>query len=247
MTTDGRPHRPRQLLGAALNDLLRAQVTPRHRLSTYSAKHWHAQLSQLTGTRRGYEALESAGLDVKPDTLIKWLSDPEYNVRRSYRDLIHTAYENVAIVPADPIPDHVKDGQFEISGLVKTGADERERGNRRAAPCALTGAAATGATLRRSGWPATCETTTSRTASSRTSSWRTSAKAPTAGNSLAAVTPLNSGNTPDGRLGEAQRMQWLGEVAGLQESLRHIADKKRQAERLRAQVSRGEDGVAALG
>ncbi|WP_330461660.1 DUF4158 domain-containing protein [Streptomyces sp. NBC_00820] len=49
------------------------------------------------------------------------------------------------------------------------------------------------------------------------------------------------------RLGEAQRMQWLGEVAGLQESLRHIADKEQQAERLRAQTGRGEDGVAALG
>ncbi|MBE1602993.1 hypothetical protein H4687_009122, partial [Streptomyces stelliscabiei] len=32
-------------LGAALNDLLRSQVTPRHRLSSYNAKHWHAQLS----------------------------------------------------------------------------------------------------------------------------------------------------------------------------------------------------------
>ncbi|MEU6277074.1 hypothetical protein ABZ871_32420 [Streptomyces populi] len=121
-------------LGAALGDLLRVQVTPRHRLSTYSAKHWHAQLSQLTGTRRGYQALESAGLDVRPDTLFKWLSDPEYNVRRSYRDLIHTAYENVAIVPADPLPETVKNGQFEISGMVKTGNDERERGTRRAAP-----------------------------------------------------------------------------------------------------------------
>ncbi|MFJ9742935.1 hypothetical protein [Streptomyces sp. NPDC101166] len=30
-------------------------------------------------------------------------------------------------------------------------------------------------------------------------------------------------------LGEAQRMQWLGEVAGLQESLRHITAKKQQA------------------
>lgn len=49
------------------------------------------------------------------------------------------------------------------------------------------------------------------------------------------------------RLGEAHRMQWLGEVAGLQESLRHITDKKRQAERLRAQAGRGEDGVTALG
>ncbi|MFD5271567.1 hypothetical protein [Streptomyces sp. NPDC058335] len=121
-------------LGAALNDLLREQVSPRHRLSTYSAKQWHAQLSQLTGTRRGCEALDSAGLDVRPDTLFKWLSDPEYNVRRSYRDVIHTAYENVAIVPAEPLPDTVKRGQFEISGLVKTGDDERERGTRRAAP-----------------------------------------------------------------------------------------------------------------
>jgi hypothetical protein len=42
-------------------------------------------------------------------------------------------------------------------------------------------------------------------------------------------------------------MQWLGEVAGLQESLRHIADKKQQGERLRAQVGRNEYGVAALG
>ncbi|WP_329361983.1 hypothetical protein [Streptomyces sp. NBC_01483] len=45
----------------------------------------------------------------------------------------------------------------------------------------------------------------------------------------------------------AQRMQWLGEVAGLQESLRHIAGKKQQAGRLRAQADRGEDGVTALG
>lgn len=30
------------------------------------------------------------------------------------------------------------------------------------------------------------------------------------------------------RLGEAQRMQWLGEVAGLRKSLRHIAVKKRR-------------------
>ncbi|MGA4543439.1 tyrosine-type recombinase/integrase [Uniformispora flossi] len=37
------------------------------------------------------------------------------------------------------------------------------------------------------------------------------------------------------RLDEARRLQWLGEVANLQESLRHIADKKRQAERLRQQ------------
>lgn len=49
------------------------------------------------------------------------------------------------------------------------------------------------------------------------------------------------------RLEEAHRMQRLGEVAALQEGLRHIADKKQQAERLRAQADRGEGGVAALG
>ena len=41
------------------------------------------------------------------------------------------------------------------------------------------------------------------------------------------------------RLDEARRMQWLGEVAALEESLRHIAGKKQQAEHLRRQA--GED------
>ncbi|WP_256725737.1 hypothetical protein [Streptomyces sp. IMTB 2501] len=44
-----------------------------------------------------------------------------------------------ASVPAEPIPDHVKRGQFEVSGIVKTGDDERERGTRRAAPLRIDG------------------------------------------------------------------------------------------------------------
>ncbi|WP_217238286.1 hypothetical protein [Streptomyces sp. AC555_RSS877] len=126
-------------LGAALGDLLRSQVTPRHRLSSYTAKHWHAQLSQLTATHRGQQALADAGLNVTAKTLINWLSDAEYNVRRSYLDIIHTAYENVAIVPADPIPRHIKRGQYEISGVVTTGDDERERGTADAAPLRIDG------------------------------------------------------------------------------------------------------------
>src|SRR5487761_1139604 len=38
------------------------------------------------------------------------------------------------------------------------------------------------------------------------------------------------------RLDEARRMQWLGEVAALEESLRHIDGKKQQADRLAAQA-----------
>lgn len=44
---------------------------------------------------------------------------------------------------------------------------------------------------------------------------------------------------------EARQMQWLGEVAALEESLRHIAETKRQAERLRWSASQGEAGVDA--
>ena len=62
-----------------------------------------------------------------------------FPICRGYRDLIHTAYENVAIVSADPIPDHIKRGQYEISGVVRTGNDERTRGTRDAAPLRIDG------------------------------------------------------------------------------------------------------------
>lgn len=48
------------------------------------------------------------------------------------------------------------------------------------------------------------------------------------------------------RLDEANRMQWLGEVAALQESLRHIANKKQQADRLRRQAKQADTGPTAL-
>jgi hypothetical protein len=41
-------------------------------------------------------------------------------------------------------------------------------------------------------------------------------------------------------------MQWLGEVAALEEGLRHIAGKKQQAERLQHSASGGEAGSNAL-
>lgn len=48
------------------------------------------------------------------------------------------------------------------------------------------------------------------------------------------------------RLEEARRMRWLGEVAALEESLRHIANKKEQSERLRQRAEDGDAGVDAL-
>jgi integrase len=49
------------------------------------------------------------------------------------------------------------------------------------------------------------------------------------------------------RLSEARRMGWGGEVVALDESLRHIATKKQQAERLQRQAEEGGSGNAALG
>jgi hypothetical protein len=49
------------------------------------------------------------------------------------------------------------------------------------------------------------------------------------------------------RLDEARRMRWLGEVAALEESLRHIADKKQQADRLQERAVAGTATIQALG
>ncbi|GAA2230385.1 hypothetical protein GCM10010104_24690 [Streptomyces indiaensis] len=182
-------------LGAALNDLLRSQVTPRHRLSSYNAKHWHAQLGQLTATHRGQQALEDAGLHVTTKTLINWLSDSEYNIRRSYRDLIHTAYENVAVVPSDPLPDHISGASTRSAASSRPATTNANAATGGPLLSALTAAGATGTPSRNPGSPASSPTTTSKTTSSTTSSSRTSAKAPTAGSSPAPRTPSRSGST----------------------------------------------------
>jgi hypothetical protein len=49
------------------------------------------------------------------------------------------------------------------------------------------------------------------------------------------------------RLQEAHQMQWFGEVSGLQDSLRHIDDKKQQAERLRQLAIDTDSSEHALG
>ncbi|MEV8023085.1 hypothetical protein AB0O76_43730 [Streptomyces sp. NPDC086554] len=70
---------------------------------------------------------------------MKWLADDEYNVRRSYREIIHQAYEAAATIPADPIPQAFKDHQFEIRGIVKTGADQCDCGAHGTAPLRIDG------------------------------------------------------------------------------------------------------------
>jgi hypothetical protein len=61
---------------------------------------------------------------------------------KACRNTHRESTSNALSRPSSPSPasaDHVKNGQFEISGIVKTGADERERGTRRAAPLRIDG------------------------------------------------------------------------------------------------------------
>lgn len=177
-------------LGAALNSLLAAfGVQPKGRLTSYKDKTWHAQLVHLTQTHRGYTALEEAGLHITHATLMKWLADDEYNVRRSCRETIAQAYEAAATIPAGPIPQAFKDHQFEIRGIVKTGADQRNRGAGGSAPLRIDGRNGHWPPSRPSGARENSTTASSRTTSSTSSSATISAKAPTAGTSPAAPTP----------------------------------------------------------
>ncbi|MFJ8755318.1 hypothetical protein ACIREO_39330 [Streptomyces sp. NPDC102441] len=127
-------------LGEALSSLLRDHgARPQDRLKSYRAKDWHAQLVQLTGTHRGYEALERAGVNVTARTLVNWLAEPEYAVRRSYQEQIRSAYEDAATIPPTPVPPEFVVHQFRITGTVQIARDIRDRGTRGEAPLRIDG------------------------------------------------------------------------------------------------------------
>ena len=109
-------------LGAALLDLAAGQGG---RKSTYEAKGWHAQLRALTGSERGLSFLDQFGPDVRQTrTLTAWLAE-ERTPTKANQAKIHEAYEAAA---RKAFPESMKHGTLEITGLVGTGNDFRERG-----------------------------------------------------------------------------------------------------------------------
>lgn len=58
---------------------------------TYRAKGWHAQFRQLTGTKKGREALGEAGVSANKRTQARWLSGGEAS--KGNRAAISRAYE----------------------------------------------------------------------------------------------------------------------------------------------------------
>jgi hypothetical protein len=90
---------------------------------SYNAVGWHAQISKLTSSPRGYEAAAAAGLSATARTLKAWLAqDVEPNAAN--RAKIAEAYA----IMAGRWPDGIERQDVNIHGQVRTGNDSRERG-----------------------------------------------------------------------------------------------------------------------
>lgn len=89
---------------------------------SYTAKGWHAQISKLTSSPRGYLAAQSAGLSVNQRTLVDWLAERR-EPSRANQALIAKAYA----LMAGRWPAEVQGREVSIRGVIKTGNDERTR------------------------------------------------------------------------------------------------------------------------
>jgi hypothetical protein len=109
-------------LGEAIGSLIGSYSRSGGARSSYSATGWHAQLVQLTGTRAGREALGD-NVTVTSRTLLGWLAE-EHTPRPSNRGAIQAAYDRLR----GGFPESITGAKIEITGVVRTGDDVRERG-----------------------------------------------------------------------------------------------------------------------
>lgn len=104
---------------------------------SYTAVGWHAQISKLTSSPRGYQAAERAGLSVNHRTLVDWLAERrEPNAEN--RGKIERAYRGMA----GRWPAEVEGREFRITGDVSIGTDTRTRGADGHAALSIDGSAA---------------------------------------------------------------------------------------------------------
>jgi hypothetical protein len=103
---------------------------------SYTAKGWHAQISKLTSSPRGYQAAEAAGLSATARTLKAWLAqDVEPNAANQRK--IAEAYA----IMAGRWPDGIERQDVSIKGTVQIGDDVRDRGSQGHAPLLVDGRA----------------------------------------------------------------------------------------------------------
>lgn len=91
--------------------------------TSYRAKGWHAQLRELTGSRRGSELAERAGLDPSARTLQRWLAGGQPS--RANRERIAEAYEGLRTWRVDQARGEVQQARHELSGELSDALRER--------------------------------------------------------------------------------------------------------------------------
>lgn len=121
-------------LGEALADLWSSRGRPGGARSSYQAKGWHAQFSQLSRTKAGYAAMEQAGLSATVATQRGWLAQTTAPTARN-RGLIAQAY---AAMQGGFDPSW-RTAEYKITGRVTMGRDSRVRGQGGNAPFLVDG------------------------------------------------------------------------------------------------------------
>jgi hypothetical protein len=91
---------------------------------SYTAKGWHAQISKLTSSPRGYEAAAKVGLSATERTLKGWLAQ-SVEPNAANRAKIQAAYD----VMRGRWPEGHERQDIEITGTIKIADDERDRGD----------------------------------------------------------------------------------------------------------------------
>lgn len=109
----------------ALHSALMTELGGDARLKSYTATGWHAQISKLTSSPRGYEAAAAVGLSASERTLRGWLAETREPTAAN-RAKIAEAYDRMA---RRPWPREVESKTIEVSGIVAIGRkDKRDRG-----------------------------------------------------------------------------------------------------------------------
>jgi hypothetical protein len=104
-------------------------------LRSYTAKGWHAQISKVTSSDRGYLAAEKAGLSVNRKTLMDWLTERR-EPSKANQARIAEAYR----IMGGRWPAEVERSDFLIKGVTKCGNErDRDRGSGNEAPLLIDG------------------------------------------------------------------------------------------------------------
>lgn len=101
-------------VGEALLEYARQLAGGDGPLKSYQAKGWHAQISQLTGNRRGDAAATAVGLDPSRATLLAWLAEKQ-TPSKANQERISAAYSALA----RRFPESMKKAVLSITGEIQ--------------------------------------------------------------------------------------------------------------------------------